>query len=161
MNETKPARIVCLDIDGVLASDRFYSKRHEKGQYFEKSKIDLLNQLTGAYVLVTSSWGPDGGRTTELLKEAGLELPIIGYTRKVHWEFEWACRGNEIREWFLKTYGSDNMAYGDHNDDFYEYVIFDDDTDMLLGQKGHFIHVNSWTGLAKRDIERAKKILKL
>lgn len=41
----------------------------------------------------------------------------------------------------------------------YEYVIFDDDTDFLLGQKDNFIRVNQNTGLTKREINKAIKIL--
>ena len=41
----------------------------------------------------------------------------------------------------------------------YEYVIFYDDTDFLLGQKDNFIKVNQNTGLTKREINKAIKIL--
>ena len=41
----------------------------------------------------------------------------------------------------------------------YEYVIFDDDTDFLLGQKDNFIHINRNTGLTQADIDKAIKIL--
>jgi hypothetical protein len=41
----------------------------------------------------------------------------------------------------------------------YEYVILDDDQDMLYGQKDNFIHVNRVSGLTKRNINKARKIL--
>ena len=47
-----------------------------------------------------------------------------------------------------------------HEEDVdYEYVIFDDDTDFLLGQKDNFIHINRQTGITQADIDRAVKIL--
>ena len=45
------------------------------------------------------------------------------------------------------------------NDVDYEYVIFDDDTDFLLGQKDNFIQTNERTGITEEDVERARKIL--
>lgn len=45
------------------------------------------------------------------------------------------------------------------NDADYEYVIFDDDTDFLLGQKDNFIHINEQTGITDSDIDKAIKIL--
>lgn len=41
----------------------------------------------------------------------------------------------------------------------YEYCIFDDDSDFLLGQKDNFIKVNENTGLTMKHIKQAKKIL--
>lgn len=100
-------RICVIDIDGVLNHAKFFMSpeyRHTGSQLDEKC-VKLLNQLEGAMVLVSSSWGENGGKTTEELQMAGLELPIIGYTKKLHYQFEWACRGNEIEEWFQRTYG--------------------------------------------------------
>ena len=42
-----------------------------------------------------------------------------------------------------------------------EYVIFDDDNDMLFQQQEHFVHVNSMVGITQSDIDKAKKILML
>ena len=44
-------------------------------------------------------------------------------------------------------------------DEDYEYVIFDDDTDFLLGQKDNFIQINEEFGLTDEDIDKAIKIL--
>lgn len=43
------------------------------------------------------------------------------------------------------------------NKDIYNYVIIDDDEDMLFGQKDHFIN-NRITGITKRDINKIRKI---
>ena len=62
-------------------------------------------------------------------------------------------------------YGTDDNGfpyyrkhYGDNIPD-YEYVIFDDDSDFLLGQKDNFIRTNRLTGLTQADIDKARKIL--
>ena len=47
-----------------------------------------------------------------------------------------------------------------HEEDIdYEFVIFDDDTDMLLGQKDNFIQTDEENGISDKDIEKAIKIL--
>jgi hypothetical protein len=158
------SRIAFLDIDGVLNSDVFFVEKRKKGDVsmIDKDAVVLLNQLEGACVVVSSSWGENGGQTSRDLEEAGLTLPIIGYTRKLHYQFDWACRGNEIEEWLRRTYGGMGTMFGScYDDDNYEYVILDDDQDMLLGQVDHFIHVNRETGLTQEDIDKAKKILRL
>ena len=55
-----------------------------------------------------------------------------------------------------KIYDQDGRFRGEI---IYEYVIFDDDTDFLLGQKDNFIKVTQNTGLTKREINKAIKIL--
>lgn len=153
------SRIVFLDIDGTINSNAFYHKPH-RGVPLDVEKVKLLNQLTGAMVVISSSWGENGGKTTEQFKEAGLELPIIGYTQHIHFQYEWACRGNEIEKWLLDAYGGMATMYGgEFQNTDYEYVIFDDDQDMLLGQIDNFIHINADTAITQEDIDKAKKIL--
>ena len=48
--------------------------------------------------------------------------------------------------------------YGDNIQD-YEYAIFDDDSDFLLGQVDNFIRTDRLTGLTQADIDKAIKIL--
>ena len=162
-------KIIFLDIDGVLASIPFLCT----GQGFiDPEKCKLLNQLekVGAEIVISSSWGYDEGRTEKTLRECGLTLPIIGYTK--HYYEEWLCRGNEIEKWLRDNFGGMCTKYG-YDDDGepyyrkhykdtdidYEYVIFDDDTDFLLGQKDNFIQTNQQTGLTQRNINKAIKIL--
>lgn len=158
------SKIIALDIDGVCNHESFFVNNPPEvtRTMLDKNSVKLLNQLTGAMVLVTSSWGENGGKTTVDLQNAGLELPIIGYTKKLHYQHEWACRGNEIEEWLKRTYGGMGTRFGDgYMDESYDYVIFDDDQDMLLGQIDHFIHVDRMVGITQKDINKAKKILNI
>lgn len=151
-------RIVFLDIDGVLAGYKWLMKR--KG-FIDPDKVKLINQLKGCEIVISSSWGYDNGRTEKSLKDCGLNIPIIGYTEHISLGRDFLCRGNEIEKWLLETF--DGMATkfgGEFRNKDYEYVIFDDDTDMLLGQKENFIKINRVYGITQRDINRAKKILK-
>ena len=161
-------RIAFLDIDGVLSSIPFLCKGEG---LIDPENIKIINKLkdTGVEVVISSSWGEDEGRTEKTLRELGFDLPIIGYTK--HYPYEWICRGNEIEEWIHSNFGCMGSKFGIDHDGIpyyrkhyhgapdYEYVIIDDDTDFLLGQKDNFIHVNEQTGVTDEDIERARKIL--
>ena len=164
-------KIIFLDIDGVLASYAYLCKRTRHG-LIEPQKCELLNTLgdIGVEIVISSSWGYDNGRTEKSLRECGLTLPIIGYTD--HFYQDWLCRGNEIEKWLHQNFGGMCTKYYMDEDDIpyykkpvpslncdYEYVILDDDQDMLYGQKDNFIHVNRVSGLTKRNINKARKIL--
>lgn len=170
MSEYK--KIVFLDIDGVLASIPYLCTG--KG-FVDPEKCKLLNQLgdIGVEVVISSSWGYDEGRTEKTLRECGLTLPIVGYTKPLHWKYDdWVCRGNEIEEYINDKFKSstkfgyscdDGMPYYrrhcHENDIDYEFVIFDDDTDFLLSQKYNLIHTDEQTGITQKDINKAIKIL--
>lgn len=145
-------KTVFLDLDGIVAGHDYFErlrKEHKEIDYIDEEKIKLINTL-GCNIVISSSWGEDGGRTESCLKEKGLTLPIIGYTE--HFWNNWICRGNEIAKWI-----EDNVK---ETDDF-EYCIVDDDTDMLLSQKDNFVHINERYGITEKDINKIKKILKL
>ncbi len=162
-------RVIFLDIDGVVNSERWYMKTRGRSGDFNPEAIALLNQLkdAGAEVVLSSSWGESGIKP---LQDVGLELPIVGVTE--HFYADWFCRGNEIEKWLLTNfegmgtkYGLDDNGfpyyrkhYGDELTD-YEYVIFDDDTDFLLGQVDNFIRIDRNTGLTQENIDKARKIL--
>ena len=165
-------RIIFLDIDGVLASIPYLCTG--KG-LVDPEKCKLLNKLEdiGVEVVISSSWGYDEGRTEKTLRQCGLTLPIIGYTKALHLKFgDWVCKGNEIEEYINDKFKSgtkygysqyDGMPYYRkhyHAEDIdYEYVIFDDNTDFLLGQADNLIQTDEQTGITEKDIEKARKIL--
>ena len=156
MNDWK--KILMLDVDGVVNSEDWYNKTNGRSGDFDPEAIALLNQLEplGVEVVISSSWGESGEKA---LKEVGLTLPILGCTD--HFYQDWLCRGNEIEKWFHDAFGSYGTKYGSKRyQKDYEYVIFDDDSDMLLGQKDNFIQVDRQTGLTQADIDKAIKILK-
>ena len=162
-------KIVFLDVDGVCNGEDFYLKTKHKSGDFDPKAIALLNQLKdiGAEVVISSSWSESAIKP---LQDVGLELPIIGVTE--HFYVDWFCRGNEIEKWLLTNFGGMGTKYGfddngflyyrkDYRDELidYEYVIFDDDTDFLLGQANNFIWTNGNTGLTQENIDKARKIL--
>lgn len=146
-----------LDIDGVCNGEDWYSKTKGRSGDFDPEAIALLNQLEpfGVEVVISSSWGESGIKS---LQDIGLKLPIIGVTE--HFHQDWMCRGNEIEKWFCDNFHSYGTKYGPkYYQKDYEYVIFDDDCDMLLGQLDNFIQTNRKTGLTQEDIDKAISIL--
>lgn len=154
-------KILFLDIDGVLSSYDFLCKHSGKKGFIDKEKIALLNKLKpyGVEVVISSSWGYNED-TVNQLTGCGLELPIIGGTE--HFYCDWMCRGNEIAKWIVNTFDNYSVftgrVYGYEGCD-YEYVILDDDDDMLMCQKDNFIHINRDVALTEEDIKKAIDIL--
>lgn len=65
-------------------------------------------------------------------------------------------RGVEIKQWIDTHIHSDNGENWDRKEvgiDF-NYVILDDDSDMLLEQEEHFIKTDTYLGLSVDDVEK-------
>ena len=151
-------KILFLDIDGVLAS---YDYLLSLKGFIDKKKVALLNMLKpyDVEVVISSSWGYNED-TVKQLTACGLELPIIGGTE--HFYSDWMCRGNEIAKWLVNTFDEYNVYTGKastYSGKDYEYVILDDDEDMLMCQKDNFIHVDRYTALTEENIKKAIDIL--
>ena len=147
-------KILFLDIDGVLASYDFLKSGNG---FIDREKVSLLNKLKpyGVEVVISSSWGYNAD-TVDQLMACGLGLSIIGGTE--HFYNDWMCRGNEIAKWLVDTFDEYNVYTGkssSYSGKDYEYVILDDDEDMLICQKDNFIHVNRYTALTEENIKKA------
>lgn len=154
-------KILFLDIDGVLASEEFLCKTGGKCGFIDKEKVALLNKLKpyDVEVVISSSWGYNED-TVKQLTICGLELPIIGGTQ--HFYCDWMCRGTEIAKWLYDTFGDYDVFTGEvhsYTDEDCEYVILDDDVDMLMCQKDNFIHVDTNEALTEENIKKAINIL--
>ena len=157
-------KILFLDIDGVLASFDFLIKNGGKSGFIERNKVALLNKLKpyGVEVVISSSWGYNKD-TVDALIYCGLELPIIGGTD--HFSNDWLCRGNEIAKWIVSTFNNYSVftgkpyIYEGYTGEDYEYVILDDDVDILMCQKDNFINISRKTGITEEDIEKIINIL--
>lgn len=159
-------KIIFLDIDGVLNCQEAYAKGECKrlddyGQAFYTPSKDLLNKLieeTGAKIVISSTWRMSGEQVMkDMWRDRKMSGEIIGITphlkstypihtdsnikytiprgceidfylkevlrfRHINWDKDW-------QEKNIKECGIDN------------YIIIDDDSDMLYHQRNHFIHV--------------------
>lgn len=67
-------------------------------------------------------------------------------------------RGYEIQDW-LKGMGFYHNPDFEQNSKIENYVILDDDNDMLFEQKNNFIEIDRYYGLTEKDADQAIKIL--
>ena len=159
-------KLIFLDIDGVLNHELYYVEKHQQQRANEvgyplsdidPEKVKLLNELvekTGAEVVISSSWRK--GRTVEelsnLLKQAGFIGSVIGKTPSLYYDNDASKstvpRGCEIEEFLYRTHGYDHFKR-------VNYVIFDDDSDMLLSQRENYFRVDGYCGLTNNIIWRA------
>lgn len=155
-------KVIFLDFDGVCCT--------VKSKYaLDKEKLDLLGEIidrTGAKLVISSSWRrstlEDTKRHLSTVSDHFVPFPfpfvddVIDITPRISLpkNIEWSSmpRGVEIKVWL------DNEKWGKHND-VKNYLILDDDADMLLCHKDHFIQTDSLEGLSKEDVERAVEIL--
>lgn len=157
-------KVIFLDIDGVLNFHRVPPKdkiKHGIGQ-MSAIAVDLLNQYTTqndvsidpakqVKLVISSTWrnATRQGTIQEYMSLFGITGDVIGVTPTNHT----ALRGNEIRDWIKSQ-----SAVDEHSND---YVILDDDSDMLLWQKDNFILVDRWVGITPSTLYKMDKILGL
>lgn len=132
-----------LDIDGVLNHDDWFKSEHYrkhqenwKKSMFDPECVARVNKIleaTEARLVVSSSWRTMGD-LKEIFKGIGLPTDFditphadMIYSREEYdWDSPVFWRGNEIK-YYLDRHPAGN------------YVILDDDTDMLDEQLDHFI----------------------
>lgn len=147
--------IIFLDFDGVLNSISWYKRREKKKHAtrlefklheFDPECIELLNKLCqdiNAKVVISSTWridGLDACRNYLSLSGGTFEvIDITGQSQSRH-------RGLEIEKWL-----TDNKP-----NDFLEYVIIDDDDDMLPSQYTNFFQTKFEVGLTEEICDRIR-----
>jgi len=144
--------IVFLDIDGVLNSANFFSQdniypRNNLRSQFDPQAISYLNEIADWNFVLSSTWRKfiERDELNKLLNDMGFKGIIIDYTPDLNWQG--SLRGNEIRVWMNEN----GLRYST------KYIIFDDDSDMLLWQKDNFIHIDGYFGLSPNHVYRAKR----
>lgn len=144
-------RIVFLDIDGVLCTEKSYLAYGTEGIMFEWDDLacrflKTICERSKTKIVISSSWRVGENNQKDLhkqLKKYGLEehLHQDKYTKSFS-----GIRGNEIEDW-LKRNGHE------------EYVILDDVDEMLPEQKPFFIKTDPWEGLMYHDYQKVLAIL--
>lgn len=160
-------KIVFLDIDGVLNHEKWYRERmeaRERGEEFapyplseiDPKCVEVLNDIcaaTGAKIVISSTWRHSGIEyCRNVLNKCGLTAEIIDITPSNRSDM--CLRGNEILKWI-----KDNKELVGDYYNFTEYVILDDDSDMLYWQKDNFLLIDRFVGLTYGVGFHAKKIL--
>ena len=138
-------KVIFLDFDGVITTPHSH-------WHIDRSKVKLVKKIcneTGARVVVSSSWRPrldqsqskiDAWKERRLPKELG-DL-VIGVTPSIG-----GARGCEIKAWL------------EHHPGIEEYVILNDDDDMLEEQLFRFVETDFVCGLTNREADLCISIL--
>jgi hypothetical protein len=164
-------KIIFLDIDGVIATP----ENIENGSWgLVDTKQELLGEIlkyTNADIVLSSSWRENDLHNTKMyMDEKGFWYTekIVGITirayqymnkdQKIHLSIP---RGVEIKQWIDANIHSENGTNWNRKvlGSDYQYVILDDDTDMLYEQKDNFINTDSFLGLREGDTKNAIRIL--
>ncbi len=165
---------------------------HYQGFYSpSKHLINKLIEETGAKVVISSSWRKDGlHRMQEIWKAEGMSGEVIDTTPSLYLQKNGSIhfwngheskhptpkirgysipRGCEIEYW-LKDRGFHHINWSREEQDQYlirsgihNYVIIDDDSDMLYGQRNNFVHVypspRNKEGFTQSHYQKASEIL--
>jgi hypothetical protein len=172
-------KIIFLDIDGVLNVEKFicayvefckgtelsYQEmyRDKFGHKFCTVSVRYLEDIieqTGAKIVISSTWRFNGfDEMKEMWTERNLPGEVIDVTPIAHRCLSYyediknlsftdkAERGREIYTWLQE------------HPEVTDYVIFDDDNDMLKLQQSHFIQTDPQTGIDQATAQKAIYIL--
>ena len=164
--------IVFADIDGVFNTISYWKHHHyitesldyglkeskqlptyrdsENHHIFDPLTVEMFNKLNmdinNIAIVVSSTWRLDGVEEIQrIFKNNGFYNEVIDVTpvRKDR------HRGSEIKDWLIKNWSKVK-----------NYVILDDDSDMLEEQKNNFVQCSSIYGFTDKELEKTKNILK-
>lgn len=140
--------VLFLDIDGVLNSEDWFTRTANGKGMFDPKCVELLNYITdnsNTDIVLSSSWRMDEN-VNNILYNHGITGNIIDKTSRLALEIDYLCRGNEIQKWLLEN-------------EYNNYVILDDDSDMLVSQLDNFVHIDYKVGLSEENVKSILKIL--
>lgn len=136
-----PIKIIFLDIDGVL---NLISQGHDQyGSIFHEHLVDNLRKIvdeTGAKIVISSTWRFDGlDVMQDMWKSRNYPGEVIditeSYIDKVAKEFGIEYYDDIIRGHEIELYLHEHPSVVD-------YVILDDDTDMLPSQMNNYVQTS-------------------
>lgn len=154
--------VVFIDFDGVLnnRTSMFIRSIDKNNGLFSKDCVDLFKILldkTNSKFVVSSSWRARGVsifdqrniRIHEAFETCGFE----------DWKF-YAADNGVTPHLDTNKRGDDIAAWLGKHHDVGDYVILDDDSDMLPHQYKHFVQTNEVSGLTYTDIMAAARCMK-
>jgi hypothetical protein len=145
-------KIIFLDIDGVLNSDEYYRSvdrtRRDWNRFDPKvvAHIKRLIEEFSATIVISSTWRFGA---VKMLNDELIKSGLKKYLNK-DWKTPQVYpshRGTEIRMWL------DNQAYMSN------YLILDDDTNILEEQIPNFVQTNLQLGMQAEHYYKAREIL--
>lgn len=142
--EHPPTKICFLDFDGVITATH---RAFLAGLEYDPVAASILNRVLneGGYkIVVSSTWRLGESRLTlwTYLKLMGIKVGLHEdyKTTEIHDKL----RGNQIKEWLSR------------HPEVTDYVIVDDDRDMLEEQMNRFIHCDGAEGFGAKEYMKMK-----
>ena len=145
-------KILFLDIDGVLNSKLFYKyiyKPEDGGSRLDPYCVILVKRLIEEFslkIVISSTWR--NGSTDRLMKE------LSGNQLVDHLHDDWhtpivrpANRGKEIELWL------------NNHPEVQEYLILDDNENLLAHQFSRFVKTNTYLGMVQERYHHARNLL--
>lgn len=148
-------KVIFVDFDGVLNTEKYVRSCSEFGLIIEPSKMSLLKQIidaTDAKIVLSTSWREHWDKEPENCDNIGIEINNIFGQYGLHIFSKTpiliSCREDEIAEW-LKT-----------NPQVSNFVVFDDrflDSEII---REHFVKMSGYSkGLDEISVDNAIEIL--
>lgn len=139
-------KVIFLDVDGVLnthdSPGRFPINRNRLRQ------LERIVKVTGAVIVLSSTWRKLDYTFERLNKKLKYRGMMIHSRTTTDYFKERQVRGDEIQLWL------------DEHPEVTNYVILDDDSDMLKSQLNNFVHTNGYSeGLTEEKADEAISIL--
>ena len=153
-------RVIFLDFDGVLNTERYLRARDPRTQsILDETKLSLLRRIveeTGAVIVLSTSWrrhwDPDPTKWDETWKPCGEALGRYGLTvsdrTPDYGDHSGNNRDREVRDWLTA-----------HSGEVESFVILDD---ILMGWEeleGRLARTNPFRGLTAELAEKAVSLL--
>jgi len=151
-------KVIFLDFDGVITTLK-------SGWRLDNEKQLLIKQIcdaTCAKIVMSSSWRWYSlEKTIEYLKGHDkhpfiLFDYLIDVTSRMY-----SFKHGEREKHYTIPRGVEIQRWLEEHDEVTNYVILDDDTDMLLAQKPYFIKTSGCYGIYPKDVKKAIKILSM
>lgn len=134
-----------------------------------KEKMELVKEIvdkTGAKIVISSSWRHSTLESTldyittlgnAFVHNVTFLMPedVVGVTDRIYYH---KCSDKEKHEYHVCR-GVEIEHYLYEHPEIKNYVILDDDSDMLLSQRKHFVKTDTLRGISKKNVETAIKIL--
>jgi hypothetical protein len=171
-NPNDEKMLLFLDVDGVMNHELFYKKRSKKlsreihsggsgetlreyaKRCYDPEMIQTLNDLYDIVpfnVVMTSTHraGYSISDFNEVFAILGAKFECIGKTPILRVE-----RGCEINWWIRKYLDRTTIFHLD----FKDYVILDDDADMLMSQANNFVQIDAYCGITPNSFEKILRV---
>lgn len=134
-----------------------------------KEKMELVKEIvdkTDAKIVISSSWRHSTLESTldyittlgnAFVHNVTFLMPenVVGVTDRIYY---YKCSDKEKHEYHVCR-GVEIEHYLYEHPEIKNYVILDDDSDMLLSQRKHFVKTDTLRGISKKNVETAIKIL--